>query len=74
MFYRRLRGMLPEPWVYQVALLPFLGFYALFAAVLYPNAATLHPTHLMDSIRSALPAGKVEFGISCALFGMGSFG
>jgi hypothetical protein len=48
---------LPERWVYQAALTPFLAFYALFGAVLYPNAELLHPTHLLDTFRAALPGG-----------------
>jgi hypothetical protein len=27
------------------------------AQVLYPNASVLHPTHLLEGLKSALPAG-----------------
>lgn len=49
--------VLPEKYVYQAALVPFLCYYTLFGAVLYPNAALLHPTHLLAGMQAALPAG-----------------
>lgn len=51
---------LPEKWVYQAALTPFLSFYAIFAFVLFPNAAKLHPTHLLASLQAWLPSGKAD--------------
>ena len=49
--------MVPEKFVYQVALLPFLVFYVLFAVVIYPLATTLHPTHLLETWKAMLPGG-----------------
>ena len=34
-----------------MALTPFLYYYALFALVLFPNAAALHPTHLLAPLK-----------------------
>jgi len=50
--------VLPERWVYAASLAPFLAYYALFAGVLYPLSAHIHPTHLLDSLRTALPQGE----------------
>lgn len=55
--YNNMTTRIPERWWYQAALLPFVAFYAIFAFVLYPNAAALHPTHLLDNFKSAMPAG-----------------
>jgi AAA family ATP:ADP antiporter len=35
----------------------FVAFFLLFAAVIYPNQALLHPTALVDSLAALLPAG-----------------
>lgn len=35
----------------------FVSFFALFALVIYPNQALLHPTALVDSLAAMLPAG-----------------
>jgi AAA family ATP:ADP antiporter len=35
----------------------FIVFFALFALLIYPNAATLHPTAFVDSLASTLPSG-----------------
>eukprot|EP00983_Pelagomonas_calceolata_P113387 1159976-Pelagomonas_calceolata.AAC.2 len=51
--------VLPERWVYAASLAPFLSYYAIFAAVLYPLSSIIHPTHLLDSLRTALPQGLV---------------
>lgn len=52
--------VVPEKWVYQAALAPFLAFYAFFAAVLYPISGQLHPQHLLEGIKAALPDGKLH--------------
>ncbi|KAL6763616.1 TLC ATP/ADP transporter-domain-containing protein [Haematococcus lacustris] len=57
MLYNKLNKAVPDGWVYQAALSPLLLFYTLFATVLYPCAAQLHPTHMLDSLRTALPDG-----------------
>jgi len=49
--------VLPEQLVYAASLAPFLSYYALFALVLYPLSGQIHPTHLLDSLRTALPQG-----------------
>lgn len=43
--------------MYAASLAPFLSFYALFAAVLYPFSAHIHPTHLLATLKTALPQG-----------------
>jgi len=55
--YSKLMAWLPPSQVYRAALAPLLIFYTVFGGLLYPNAAFLHPMHLLESMRSALPAG-----------------
>lgn len=57
--------MVPEKFVYQVALLPFLVFYVLFAVVIYPLAPALHPTHLLEAWKAMLPGGGLEWRGIC---------
>lgn len=42
--------------VFYWALAPLAVFYALFAAVLLPNAAAIHPTALAEQYVKVLPA------------------
>ena len=35
----------------------FIAFFALFAAVIYPQQAFLHPTATVDALAAVLPAG-----------------
>lgn len=42
--------------VFYTCVWPFLAFFALFALVIYPNQAMLHPHGLVDILASHLPA------------------
>jgi len=55
--YAKLCDRLEQKNVFYVCTVPFLIFFALFAMVVYPNAATLHPHVWVDSVASLLPAG-----------------
>jgi AAA family ATP:ADP antiporter len=43
--------------VFYACTIPFLIFFAIFAMVIYPNSAALHPHAFVDSIAAMLPAG-----------------
>ena len=43
--------------VFYLALLPLVAFYALFAAVLYPSSAWLHPHGFYNALAPVVPAG-----------------
>ena len=43
--------------VFYFALAPLLGFYALFGAVLYPNAQAIHLSGMRDTLMGLLPVG-----------------
>ena len=57
--------VLPERHVYAASLAPFLSYYAVFAAVLYPLASHIHPTHLLNSLQTALPKGVCVYMCVC---------
>jgi AAA family ATP:ADP antiporter len=48
---------LPKAIAFYAALAPLVASYALFALVLYPAAATLHPIGLTASLAATVPAG-----------------
>ena len=43
--------------VFHVAILPLVAFYSLFATVLYPAAAYLHPHGMYESLAAHVPVG-----------------
>ena len=43
--------------VFYLCTVPFLVFFALFAAIIYPNVGVLHPHALIDTIAGVLPTG-----------------
>ena len=43
--------------VFYVAILPLIAFYSLFATVLYPAAAYLHPHGMYESLAAYVPVG-----------------
>ena len=51
---------LPEKAVFYAALAPFIAFYVTFAAVLYPNAAALQPTYLIEGMMKVGVYGEEE--------------
>lgn len=57
LFYAKLSNILSRENLFYAAILPFLGFFALFVYVLYPNRELLHPTTSADYVQSLLPLG-----------------
>ena len=55
--YGRMVEVLPTRMVFYVAFLPLVSFYILFATVLYPNCALLHPSGLIELAAGIVPEG-----------------
>lgn len=55
--YASLTNKMEQRDVFYTCVWPFLGFFSLFALVLYPNRAVLHPHAFCDMLGSFLPAG-----------------
>ncbi len=55
--YAKLSNILSKENLFYAAITPFIIFFALFAWVLYPNKALLHPTTSADYFQSILPLG-----------------
>ena len=56
-YYNKLLSALEPQQVFYAAMAPLLGFYALFAFVLYPSAESLHLNALRGVLTQALPTG-----------------
>jgi AAA family ATP:ADP antiporter len=56
-FFTRLSNRFSREHVFYITLSIFLGFFALFAFVLYPARDILHPNALADQLQGYLPAG-----------------
>lgn len=63
--YAKLSNIMSKAKLFYTTIATFLGFFALFALVLYPCRESLHPTALADSLAAILPKG---FGGLVALF------
>jgi AAA family ATP:ADP antiporter len=55
--YSKLCDKYNQKQVFYICTIPFLVFFALFAMVIFPNVAVLHPHAFVDSIAAMLPAG-----------------
>ncbi|CAM0116931.1 NTP/NDP exchange transporter [Rhabdochlamydiaceae symbiont of Dictyostelium giganteum] len=55
--YSKLSNILSKPKLFYTMISTFIGFFALFALVLYPNKEILHPTELADKLQAVLPQG-----------------
>ena len=55
--YGKMTDKMSQKNVFKTITVGFLAFFALFALVLYPNAATIHPHGLCDTLAAALPKG-----------------
>ncbi|MCH9633565.1 MAG: ADP,ATP carrier protein 1 [Chlamydiae bacterium] len=55
--YAKLSNVLSKQKLFYAAIVPFLVFFGLFAAVIYPMKDILHPTHSADMLQNALPQG-----------------
>lgn len=55
--YSKLTNKYSRNTVFYICIIPFLIFFALFAALVYPNVALFHPHAFADMLTMALPAG-----------------
>jgi AAA family ATP:ADP antiporter len=55
--YSSLSNRFSQPQVFRGVITTFLGFFASFAFLLYPNIGVLHPNGLCDAAAKVLPAG-----------------
>lgn len=55
--YAKLSNILSKQALFYATLLPFLVFFGLFAAFLYPAKDFFHPTTLADELQAYLPQG-----------------
>ena len=55
--YAKLSNILSKEKLFYATILPFMGFFLLFATVLYPAKEFLHPTHAADALEAMLPVG-----------------
>jgi AAA family ATP:ADP antiporter len=63
--YAKLTNVLKREYVFYTVVTPFLVFFALFAFVIYPNLASLHPSQaVLDSLTLQYPrfAGFIDIG------------
>ncbi|KAK9812014.1 hypothetical protein WJX73_008976 [Symbiochloris irregularis] len=57
MLYNKIIAKLPNKWVFASTVAPLTAFYALFAVVLYPMSAVLHPQQMAAAILPHIPVG-----------------
>ena len=55
--YSKLTNKFDRKTVFYICIIPFLIFFALFATLIYPNVALVHPHAFCDMLAAALPAG-----------------
>lgn len=55
--YSSLTNKMEQKDVFYTCVWPFLAFFSLFALVIYPNRAILHPNAFCDTLGSILPGG-----------------
>ncbi len=55
--YAKLSNVVSKPKLFYITVSAFIGFFAFFALVLYPNKDFLHPTVVADSLSAYLPHG-----------------
>lgn len=55
--YAKLSNLMSKEKLFYTMISTFLGFFVLFALVLYPAREYLHPTHVADSLQAFLPSG-----------------
>lgn len=57
LMYSKLSNILSKPRLFYTMISVFIGFFVLFALVLYPNRDALHPTDFADRLQTMLPQG-----------------
>ena len=55
--YSKLSNIFSKPKLFYTMISLFIGFFAFFAVVLYPNRDILHPTAAADQLQAMLPQG-----------------
>jgi AAA family ATP:ADP antiporter len=55
--YASLTNKMEQKDVFYTCVWPFLAFFSLFAILIYPNRAVLHPNAFCDMLATVLPAG-----------------
>lgn len=55
--YAAMTDRMDQNQVFYACVIPFLAFFSLFALVVYPNRAFLHPHGLVDMLATKLPLG-----------------
>lgn len=56
LIYAKLTNIFSRESIFYIFIVPFITFFGLFAFVIYPNAATLHPTYeTVTSLQSSYP-------------------
>merc|ERR1719214_95581 len=63
--YSKLSNKFTQPQIYRGVVASFLGFFASFAFLLYPNIGVLHPHGICDALAKALPG---SFAAPIAIF------
>ena len=59
--YAKLSNILSKPALFYTTITTFIGFFGLFALVLYPAKDFLHPTVAADQLQAFLPEGLSGF-------------
>jgi AAA family ATP:ADP antiporter len=57
LFYSKLSNIFSKPKLFYTMISIFMGFFAIFVLILYPNRDVLHPTVFADSLQAMLPKG-----------------
>jgi AAA family ATP:ADP antiporter len=57
LFYSKMSNIFSKPKLFYTMISIFMGFFAIFALILYPNRDVLHPTDLSDQLQAVLPQG-----------------
>src|SRR3989344_3619717 len=59
--YSKLSNIFSKPKLFYSVISFFIGFFALFALIIYPNRDFLHPNAFCDNLQSYLPEGLSGF-------------
>jgi AAA family ATP:ADP antiporter len=57
LFYSKLSNLFSKPKLFYTMISVFIGFFAIFLFVLYPNRDLLHPNEFADQLQAYLPQG-----------------
>ncbi len=57
LLYSKLSNIFSKPKLFYTMISIFMGFFAIFTLILYPNRDALHPTVVADKLQEMLPQG-----------------